>query len=448
MHTFTNNYKSFIFTKFKATEVTVDKNGRKTKKSVTTENPDIIRKLIDAESKSSKAGSSKKSKEPGVKKTVQKKSASKKAEVKKLPAPKMEKKKAIPKVDFKAPKLQINSGRTEKKQVKALPIPKKETTSKVKLSRNEVTGKAKINRTTGNLNESQVSEANFHSFDGNRGTILKNDYERYRNKIEFSGLSNSQKKKLLDKLYKMYEPKLRYESQWYSPMVSGPARYPQAKMDKIWERMMQANSDFVDWWKSIEPQLKNSQKTKAEKELIKNKAKEEDLKRIKENFNMWYQRALSDVEEYKKKNYPMKYNNNLCIAQSYLAEALKLDTKLYKDMFEKLNKIANYSKNSNVYKGYKLVLEGKLSSETIQRAEANDNKVIYQCDDYTVQNLSIQAGKRIAIKFVFYPKQQLVYALKKRGYTWYSSGKCFICKPEKFDLEWAKTISKQYEKYI
>ena len=189
-----------IFTKFKATEVTVDKNGRKTKKSVTTENPDIIRKLIDAESKSSKAGSSKKSKEPGVKKTVQKKSASKKAEVKKLPAPKMEKKKAIPKVDFKAPKLQINSGRTEKKQVKALPIPKKETTSKVKLSRNEVTGKAKINRTTGNLNESQVSEANFHSFDGNRGTILKNDYERYRNKIEFSGLSNSQKKKLLDKL--------------------------------------------------------------------------------------------------------------------------------------------------------------------------------------------------------------------------------------------------------
>ena len=39
-------------------------------------------------------------------------------------------------------------------------------------------------------------------------------------------------------------------------------------------------------------------------------------------------------------------------------------------------------------------------------------------------------------------------ALKNRGYIWYSGKKCFICKPEKFDLEWAKNISERYEKYL
>lgn len=131
-----------------------------------------------------------------------------------------------------------------------------------------------------------------------------------------------------------------------------------------------------------------------------------------------------------------------------MLDALKVDSDLYKELFEKLNKVCNFNKNSNIYKGYKLVQEGKLSSGSIQKQQEEDNKVIFSCSDYTIQNLKIDAGKRIAIKFVFYPKQQLVYALKKRGFTWYSYKECFICKPERFDLEWAKNIKNQYEKYL
>lgn len=324
--------------------------------------------------------------------------------------------------------------------------PKKD--SKSKLSRKGVTGKAKITHHTRNLNESQVSASNYNSFYGKRGDNLKNDYETYRHLIEFSALSKKQKDKLLDKLYKLYAPILKYDSQYYSSMVSGPARYPETKMRSIMQMEDAAKSNFYTWWKSVEKQIKDSTKSKATLDAENKKVKGQDIEDIKSKFKRWYERALADVEEYKKKNYSMKHNTNLLLAQNYLADALKIDKKLYLEMYEKLNKLANYNKNSNVYKVYKSVSEGKVSTESIQAQEAQDNKVIYKCDDYTVQNMSIQAGKRIAIKFTFYPKPQLVYALKKRAFTWYSLEKCFICKPEKFDLEWAKGISKQYEKYI
>lgn len=319
---------------------------------------------------------------------------------------------------------------------------------KSKLSRKSVTGKATINHNSRNLSETHVEWSNHNSFNGNGGTVSKNSYEAYRKTIEFSGLSISQKNKLLDKLYKLYSPILKYKSQWYSPMVSGPARYPQAKMDKIYERMMEASQKFYDWWHSIESQLEESTKSKKvlEKESEQNKI--QAIQAIKDGFNLWYNRMLNDVEEYQKKGRDIKYSVNAAMAQSYVTKALKADTALYKELFEKLNKVCNFSKNSNFYKGYKLVNEGKLSSDSIQKQEAENNKIIYKCSDYEVSNLKIQAGKRIAIKFTFYPKPQLVYALKKRGYTWYSFGDCFICKPERFDLEWAKGIKTQYEKYL
>ncbi len=283
---------------------------------------------------------------------------------------------------------------------------------------------------------------------GRRGSNLKKDYEACRKKIEFSGLSPSQKNKLLDKLYKLYEPILRYDSQYYSWAVSGPARYPGAKMEAIVNRRMEASQKFYDWWHSIESQLEESTKSKKvlEKESEQNKI--QAIKEIKDGFNLWYNRLLNDVEEYQKKGRDIKYSVNAAMAQSYVTKALKADTALYKELFEKLNKVCNFSKNSNFYKGYKLVNEGKLSSDSIQKQEAVDNKLLYKCSDYEVSNLKIQAGKRIAIKFTFYPKPQLVYALKRRGFIWYSFGDCFICKPERFDLEWAKGIKTQYEKYL
>ncbi|MCM1196995.1 MAG: hypothetical protein NC310_08025 [Roseburia sp.] len=336
-----------------------------------------------------------------------------------------------------------------KKETKSLLAPTTKKETKSKLSKKAVSGTATITHNSRNLDERQVSSSNHNSMSGTRGTTLKKDYEAYRKTIEFSGLSVSQKNKLLDKLYKLYEPILRYDSQYYSSMVSGPARYPAAKMEAIVNRRMEASQKFLEWWRNIEPQLASSQcLTKEAKAKQEAEAKEKKIKSIKEGFNLWYNILVSEVPEYQKKGRDLKYNSNAAMVQYYVTEALKVDTELYKELFEKLNKVCNFSKNSNFYKGYKLVQEGKISNDSIQKQKAEDNKVIFKCSDYVIKNLKIQAGKRIAIKFTFYPKPQLVWALKKRGYIWYSHEDCFICKPEKFDLEWGKGIQKQYEKYL
>lgn len=311
---------------------------------------------------------------------------------------------------------------------KMLPSPK---INKNKLTRKSITGKAKITHITNNLDENLIHMSNSNSFNGKRGELLKKSYEEYRRKIEFSKLTNNQKKKLLDKLYKLYEPIVRYDSQWYSPMVSGPARYPQNKMDKIYERMMDANSKFINWWKSIENQINNSKVSKIESD-------KNEIEDVKKGFYRFYNQLVNNPE-----------NKHLAsMAERYVIAALKVDTKLYKELFEKLNKVVNYRKNTNIYKAYKQVLDGNLSSEKIQKKDAEDNKVIFTCSDYIVRKVKIQAGDRIGIEFMFRPKNQLIYALKKRGFTWYSLKGLWICKPEKFDLEWAKNISKQYEKFI
>ncbi|MCI9654204.1 MAG: hypothetical protein HFG91_07690 [Acholeplasmatales bacterium] len=398
--------------KFKVTSSKVDPAGKKTTITISTDDESIVRKLLDSKKDAMDAEFKETKKDFGTNK--------------KNPKP--------------------TSKSTKKTSLKVLPKPVEK--SKPKLSRKSIVGKAEIKHNTRNLNDSQVSWSNHHSFNGTRGTNMKKSYENYRHKIEFSGLSNIQKSKLLDKLYKLYAPILKYDSQWYSPMVSGPARYPQAKMDKIYERMMEANSVFVDWWKSIEPQLEASTKSKKQVEQLTLQEMKEKIKKIKEGFNLWYNRLLAEIPALKEKGYSLKHSSNAAMAQSYVSEALKVDTALYKELFEKLDKICNFSKNSNFYKSYKFVQEGKLSSDSIQKQNAEDNKVIFTCSDYTIRNLKIDAGKRIAIKFTFYPKPQLVYALKKRGFIWYYFEKCFICKPERFDLEWAKNIKNQYEKYL
>lgn len=350
--------------KFKVTSSKVDPAGKKTTITISTDDESIVRKLLDSKKDAMDAEFKETKKDFGTNK--------------KNPKP--------------------TSKSTKKTSLKVLPKPVEK--SKPKLSRKSIVGKAEIKHNTRNLNDSQVSWSNHHSFNGTRGTNMKKSYENYRHKIEFSGLSNIQKSKLLDKLYKLYAPILKYDSQWYSPMVSGPARYPQAKMDKIYERMMEANSVFVDWWKSIEPQLEASTKSKKQVEQLTLQEMKEKIKKIKEGFNLWYNRLLAEIPALKEKGYSLKHSSNAAMAQSYVSEALKVDTALYKELFEKLDKICNFSKNSNFYKSYKFVQEGKLSSDSIQKQNAEDNKVIFTCSDYTIRNLKIDAGKRIDRKSV------------------------------------------------
>lgn len=232
---------------WKIKEKTVDEKGLTTTKTITTENTAVMQKLLDM-------------KEEPVKDKSKKTTEAKKESKTKAPAKQSGIVKLLTNTNLKAPIIQdptkqVPKLRKEepkkleapKKEVKPLPAPKKEDKKKSGLSKKTVEGKARIGHHSRNLNPSQISWSNSNSFNGTRGTNLKNNYEAYRHKIEFSGLTNKQKSKLLDKLYKLYEPILRYDSQYYSPMVSGPARYPQAKMDAIYERKMNALSTFLDW---------------------------------------------------------------------------------------------------------------------------------------------------------------------------------------------------------
>lgn len=345
----------------------------------------------------------------------------------------------------------------QKKTYEVAPLPQEKKnpntgsrSGTIKLSRKPINGKGTIVHHTRNLDKKQIEWANHNSFDGNRGTLDAKSYEAYRKEIEFSGLSITQKKKLLDKLYKLYEPILRYDSQYYSVMVSGPAKYPQSKMESILNRRMEALSKFLDWWHSIETQIQNSKQSAKEKKKKEDESKQIQLKKIIEGFERHYQAAKARLKELEKKNQAdqIKYLPEVALAQSYINKALKIDTNLYKELFEKLNSLVQYRKNSNVYKIYNEVVEGKITNEKLQKNQEEANKVLYENADYKIQKITIKAGPRIAIKFTFYPKPQLVYALKRRGYVWYSYEECFLCKPEKFDLNWAKEISKNYAKYL
>lgn len=386
---------------YKKTET--DPNGLKTTVSIVTEDDEVIKGLLNhPDPKTSDRSTKTDFKNPEAK------GKSKQKEAPQKPLTLNEPQKLIPKPEAK----KLNKSK------------------KLELSRKTVECKAKITHHTRNLNESQIGMSNHNSFSGNRGTNIKKDYEAYRRQVEFSGLSELQKAKILDKIYKFYSEILKYDSQYYSSMVSGPARYPAAKMEAIHNRVSDAYKNFYNYWDSIKDQIKDSSKSK--KVLESEKIAKEKSK------------ASSLMESFKFRIEKKEY----WLAESYMIDAYKVDPKLFVKMFEELNAIRPYRKNTNIYKLYKSILDGTVTKESLEKRNAEDNKLIFENSDYKISNLKIDAGKRIAIKFTFYPKPQLVYALKKRGFTWYSYKECFICKPERFDLEWAKAISQNYPKYL
>ena len=52
------------------------------------------------------------------------------------------------------------------------------------------------------------------------------------------------------------------------------------------------------------------------------------------------------------------------------------------------------------------------------------------------------------MKFTTRPKQQLVYALKKRGWHWNSNEQAWSVPVSKYDEEFVKGIDERYKKYL
>ena len=139
---------------WKVKEKTVGSNGLKTTRTVTTEDPNIVRSLIDApKNNSSKANTTKSTPAAKPKKPkgliAQLKDAVVAPKVE-MPGEKKEAKKAVPRLKKESkPKLEPPKAKAPAKP-KALPASKKEV-MKNSITRKAVTGKVKINRTSGNL---------------------------------------------------------------------------------------------------------------------------------------------------------------------------------------------------------------------------------------------------------------------------------------------------------
>lgn len=255
------------------------------------------------------------------------------------------------------------------------------------------------------LNKDMIYRANNVSFNNNRGNFREQTYKSYTNEILSWDISDEKKEQLLENLYKKNMEILKYEASHISVMVAGPANYNAKRLDKS-NQILQLSSELYNWFIKIKQQYNNSKDGKKEDEYL--------IQRIyKENAL-----HLDITEELKK----------LAI----------LNIKEFIRLYEKFYPYYKWRKNSNIYKMYEAAKEGRLQEK--------NEKIIYEDCNYKVYSKK----DRIFIKFIFQPKRQLIFALKKKGYFWNAHECAWSTYPERYEKnkEWTETISKQYKDYI
>ncbi len=404
-------------------------DGKKTTITITTEDEKVIRGILSAPREEKKTAAKKEAaKSKSSVMLLENKKPVKKAKTapaaKKKPATKATKKTAAkPKILLlQAPAIKYIFGSKQKLEVVKKPEKKPATEEKKKLNINDYS-----------LNKGYIEMANNNSqFD--RGSGKEREYKKYVEYISNSTLSNGQKEKFISKLQKLYNELLCLDAQYVPWTVAGPARYNTKKFSGISDRISNKYKEISSFIDVINDAVKNSKRMNMSKEEKQQIEKKESNKLLKEFFT--YRNS--------KDQFTNKTRAEWAMIDAYKAG----DMQAYKMMFESLDKEYHYRRNTNFYKLYKEILDGKVTNETQKAKKEEANKVLYQCDDYLIQKMKIDAGERIFIKFITYPKPQLVYALKRRGFHWYSYGGGFITKPDKFDLEWAKNIQNQYVKYL
>ena len=267
------------------------------------------------------------------------------------------------------------------------------------------------------LNSRNVYLANSNS-QFNRGDGIVKSYIAYCNEIETMPLSNTQKQSLISKLYSMFEKKLAYDAQYVPVTVAGPARYNLSKMSFYADKSMEISSQIVDWFNSVKDQIKYSSVAKGcGSDADKQEKIEEQI------------RFLRQCER----------DNWLWHIPNDLIKLATLDKNVFLKEFERYNALLKFRKNSNVYKVYEHIKNGGNIVNSI------DNfKVDFENADYKV----VLKNERVFIYFTLKPKQQLIYALKKRGYWWNANENAWSSYLKRYDRNWVVGISENYSKYL
>lgn len=257
------------------------------------------------------------------------------------------------------------------------------------------------------LSPELIHRANYNSFGGSRGDNSKHDYEVYCNRVLEWPISEEKKQKVLDKIYEKYTAILSHEASHVSVMVAGPARYNAKKLDHS-DQIFHLASEFVEWFKELEEQVKAGQ------------IKQTDETEIARLVNMI---------EFCNQREELRPDGELALL------AMK-DNAKFVELFEKLNPKYKWRKNSNLYKLYIASKEGKVKE--IKR------DVFFQDGNLTAYTM----GERAYIKFAMRPARQLIVALKSRKWWWNSHEEAWSTYLNKLDREWVSSISERYAKYI
>lgn len=255
------------------------------------------------------------------------------------------------------------------------------------------------------LDKELIYRANSVSFNGNRGNLRKSTYQSYIEEISKWDISEEKKQKILDKLYQKNMEVLKLEASYVSVMVAGPARYNSKKYDKS-DKILELSSELYDWFNELESQYKNSKNNETEDKNL--------IDRI------------------------YRYNELKLDITEVLKKLAVLNVKEFVRIYEEFNPTYNWRKNSNIYKMYQKAKEGKL--------EEKNEKILFEDENYKIYSKK----DRIFLKFVFQPKRQLIFALKKKGFFWNSYEKAWATYIKRYEnnKEWAESITKIYKNYI
>lgn len=254
------------------------------------------------------------------------------------------------------------------------------------------------------LDKQLIDRANSNSF-YNRGTNCENDYKGYVNEVLEWEIPESKKQKILDKLHEKYSKILSYEAQHVPVMVAGPANYNAKKLDKS-EQIMQASREFSNWFDDLREQIKNS----------KTDTNQRDLDNELSSIKFCVERGWDP--------------------RDYIVKIAKFNTQKFIELYEKYQPVYKWRKNTNIFKLYVAVLNGEV--QEIKK------EIIFEDENFT----AYIEGNRAYIRFLMKCKQQLIFAMKKRGWWWNTHKGAWSTYLDRVDKEWISNISKQYEQYL
>lgn len=255
------------------------------------------------------------------------------------------------------------------------------------------------------LNQDLISLANNHSF-YNRGTHCEQSYKSYVNEVIGWEISDIKKQKILDKLYEKYSKILSYESQHIPVTIAGPAKYNAKKLDKS-EQIMKVSREFSEWFDDLRKQIE--------------KSKKEDSKETKTEYIIHGIKRLIELKLDPTKD---------------IISLANIDNKKFIEVYEQYYPIFKWRKNSIIFKLYTASLNGEVKETT--------KEIIFEDENYT----AYIEGDRAYIKFLMKCQQQLIYALKKKGWWWNTHKGAWSTYLNRIDKEWISTISERYSKYL